>query len=295
LALGTVQFGLPYGSRRPSQPVSVGEVQKLLAAAHRAGVDMLDTAPAYGAAEKLIGDSCDGSEGFQVVSKTVRVPEGLDAKSAVAEVCRRVRASAAYISPAAFYAVLVHNEDELIGPHGDLLFAKLSQLKSQGLFSKIGASFYTPKALLDTLDRYPIDIAQVPFNVFDQRFVAPSTLARIARANIELHARSIYLQGYLLRAPDTYPQHLVDLRETAQRLRADLARAGLSPMAACLGAALVHPQIARIVVGCDSVDDFDEMLAAAKTVAETESWPDWTKYALTVDAVDPRNWPSSGS
>ncbi len=291
LALGTVQFGLPYGSRRPANPVSAGEAGKLLAAAWQAGIDMLDTAPIYGAAEETIGASIGADARFQVVSKTIGLPREQDPDAAVDVVCRRVRASAQKISPGRFYAVLVHDEKELLGACGERLFAALSRLKAEGLFSKLGVSVYTPQTLLELLDRYPIDIAQVPFNVLDRRFVSPAICARLARANVELHARSIYLQGYLLRDPAAYPPHLAALRGNAERFNAAATRAGVSPMVACLGAAFAQPQIERLVVGCDSVADFAETLAAAKIAAATEAWPDWTDYADDSAALDPRTWP----
>ncbi len=61
LVLGTAAFGSDYGVRRDGQPTP-RQVEKILALARQAGIDMVDTAPAYGC-------ECD-FEGFNVVTKT---------------------------------------------------------------------------------------------------------------------------------------------------------------------------------------------------------------------------------
>ena len=51
LCLGTAQFGLPYGITNQTGKVPEGEVRKMLKLAAESGIQLLDTAQAYGAAE----------------------------------------------------------------------------------------------------------------------------------------------------------------------------------------------------------------------------------------------------
>jgi hypothetical protein len=55
LALGTVQFGRPYGIANQSGQVSRAEAKVILALARSAGIDTLDTAIAYGESETCLG------------------------------------------------------------------------------------------------------------------------------------------------------------------------------------------------------------------------------------------------
>src|SRR5262245_62959827 len=56
LGLGTVQFGLAYGVTNASGQVPRADVAAILAAALAAGVDLFDTAAAYGESETVLGE-----------------------------------------------------------------------------------------------------------------------------------------------------------------------------------------------------------------------------------------------
>ncbi|MEB3735150.1 aldo/keto reductase [Halopseudomonas pachastrellae] len=76
LALGTVQFGLPYGIANQQGQVSVEEVGQILERAREAGVDTLDTAIAYGESERVLGEFDLSS--FKVVTKLSAIPDACD-------------------------------------------------------------------------------------------------------------------------------------------------------------------------------------------------------------------------
>jgi aryl-alcohol dehydrogenase-like predicted oxidoreductase len=67
LGLGTVQFGMQYGIANNTGKPSSEEASKILSLALQSGIDTLDTASAYGDAEKVLGEI--GVTDFKVVSK----------------------------------------------------------------------------------------------------------------------------------------------------------------------------------------------------------------------------------
>ena len=70
LAIGTVQFGQHYGvSNVDGQPDEEG-VRKILELAQKKGICTLDTSPAYGDAEGLIGRAIHSSDAFKIITKT---------------------------------------------------------------------------------------------------------------------------------------------------------------------------------------------------------------------------------
>ena len=68
IALGTVQFGIDYGINSENGQVRPEEVRNILNYAHSQNVDLLDTAPAYGSSEKVLGGL--NVQNFKVVTKT---------------------------------------------------------------------------------------------------------------------------------------------------------------------------------------------------------------------------------
>ena len=71
LILGTVQFGLPYGINNQTGQLSKESVFKILNLAYENGITLLDTAGAYGQAEKILGEyfSLYKAKSFKVITK----------------------------------------------------------------------------------------------------------------------------------------------------------------------------------------------------------------------------------
>ena len=71
LALGTAQFGLPYGVANQFGQVPKEETQRVLRSCQLAGITTIDTASSYGTSEQILGSI--GVDRFNIVSKTTRV------------------------------------------------------------------------------------------------------------------------------------------------------------------------------------------------------------------------------
>jgi predicted oxidoreductase len=48
------------------------------------------------------------------------------------------------------------------------------------------------------LENFDFDLIQLPFNVFDNRLIVKGQLKKLKAKSIEIHARSVFLQGILL-------------------------------------------------------------------------------------------------
>ena len=213
LALGTAAFGQAYGIKGDAQPTPE-EVARILATARQAGIEVIDTAPAYNC-------TCDFS-GFRVVQKTP-----------FAGRC---------------YALLQHDADKEPG----LLF-RLPH-KAQ----KIGVSVYTPAQL----ERYlplPIQIVQLPLNLADGRFLP--YLPELRRRGIEIHVRSVFLQGALLTGAFGLPKLTVQ---------------------DCLGYVLAQ-DVDYVVVGVHSERQLEELLRVKPQEGKSLNITDER-------VIDPRNW-----
>jgi hypothetical protein len=185
--------------------------------------------------------------------------------------------------------LLVHHSDDLRPGRGESLWALLQNLKSRGLVAKIGVSVYDPHDLDWILDRYSIDIVQLPFNLYDQRFLWTGWLERLQRAGVEVHARSAFLQGLLLMSAERLPAQFASWRGHHQKLHREWEKAGVSPLAGSLRFCLEQPQIDHVIVGCETPEQLDEILQAA--ALDTGVLPDAASFAVDDGAViDPRRW-----
>lgn len=91
-----------------------------------------------------------------------------------------------------------HDVNILLNQNGHKIFNNLKELKKRNLFKKIGISIYDPNFLSKIISKYNVDVVQVPFNVFDKRIIESGWYDKLKNLGIEIHARSIFLQGLLV-------------------------------------------------------------------------------------------------
>ena len=73
----------------------------------------------------------------------------------------------------------------------------LEKLKIQKIIKKYGFSIYTEKELNELIKLKKFDIIQFPGNIFDQSILNNKNIYFLKKRGIELHARSIFLQGLI--------------------------------------------------------------------------------------------------
>lgn len=282
LALGTAQFGLDYGVSNPQGRVREAAVRAILETAAENRISLVDTAAAYGEAERVLGLNWPFPSPFHVVTKTVRLSEGLDRLEA------RARRSLERLGLGRGHALLVHSAEDLLGPDGAALWARLQRLKDEGLFRKIGFSAYLDDEPAALARRYRPDVVQLPASLLDQRPLADGTLERLAEAGVEVHLRSVFLQGLLFLPREALPEAVMGAGPRLSRIRRELAEAGADPLQAALAFALSRPEASAVVVGVTSAAELRAVAAASRTPAPDL---DWSRFAMTDPvALDPRLW-----
>ena len=97
-----------------------------------------------------------------------------------------------------FYAVLIHNTNILKTKNGKNLYKFLLQLKKEKLITKVGFSIYDGVELKNFYKKYKPEIIQLPINLFNQKFLENGWLKKIKKDQVEVHVRSIFLQGIIL-------------------------------------------------------------------------------------------------
>jgi D-threo-aldose 1-dehydrogenase len=257
LGLGTVQFGQAYGVSNKSGQVSVSEADLILRRAAGAGITLLDTAANYGAAESVL--AALDTKPFRTVTKTISIKHGLNA------VLDRARQSAQTLQAD---TLLVHAANDLTN---DTLWPALQELKTSGVFRKIGISVYAADNPAALAARFKPDVMQLPFSLLDQRLLTDGTLARLSDLGVEVHARSLFLQGLLFL--ETVPEKLKPALPHLEELRKKITEAGSTPLAAALAFVLARPEIAFGLVGVTSLPELEEILEAAERPPPDLDWP----------------------
>ena len=283
LALGTVQFGLLYGVANKSGQVSQVEAKSMLRIASENGIDTLDTAIAYGESEKCLGEI--GVENFKLVTKLPAMPNGcLDINNWIHE---QVTSSLLLLGVEKLYGFLLHKSQDLLGPDGPELYRALDSLKEKGLVKKIGVSIYSPNELESLKKDFSFDLIQAPFNLIDQRLLHSGWMKKLKDSGVEIHTRSVFLQGLLLMKETDIQPKFSPWKHLWKKWHDWLAENNVSALQGSLAFPLSFPEIARVVVGADSHHQLKEIINATSNLLNTD-----LPNLLSADEnlINPVNW-----
>lgn len=283
LALGTVQFGMPYGVANQAGQVSRDEATAILDRAWAAGISTLDTAIAYGECEKQLGEIGIGQ--WQVISKLPAISESC--QDVAVWVKQSVFGSLSRLGIPKLYGILLHHPRQLLTAQGNILYRALVALKDQRLVEKIGVSIYSPDELDALWPSFQFDLVQAPFNILDRRLATSGWLTRLHQTRTEVHVRSVFLQGLLLLEHARRPARFDRWQPLWILWERWLDEQALTPLQACLGFALSYPEINRVLVGVDGLGQLREILA---TVGPEVATPPDTLMSENPDLINPSRW-----
>ena len=254
IVLGGAQLGLPYGILNGGETLSSEEVARILDTAVGHGIDSIDTAIAYGQSESVIGETAQNR--FNIISKLPPLPSEV---SNVSEwVLMQVDASLARLNCKSLDALLLHRPQDLVEQHGAELYAAINSLRIKKIIQRFGISIYAPDELDGIIGKFDIDVVQAPLNVFDRRILG--VIDQLTAQNIEVHVRSVFLQGVLIVSPKDRPQRFQPWSEHFAIFDKWVLSTGLSSMACCLGFALQQPGVAKLVIGTTSAESLAEIM-----------------------------------
>ena len=276
LALGTVQFGLDYGITNQSGQVTIKEVKGILDFAKENGIDVLDTASGYGNSEKVLGGV--GVDNYQIITKTISLKNGVD------KVIDGFYQSLDDLSQKQVEGLLIHNIQDIENKQFSALFDKLNELKQQGLIKKIGFSTYTPEQVNFLLENFDFNIIQVPFNVFDTRLIQSGQLQALKSKGVEIHARSVFLQGVLLDF-DNLSDYFLTWKAQFTEYQAMVKNSGLSLLEYALNFVLSVQEIDRVLVGVNNEQQLREIVLSLKGLDGLEDY-----FINDINLLNPSLW-----
>lgn len=203
LSIGTAQFGFKYGICNKSGVVKFNEVKKIIDFCKLNKLHAIDTAQGYGKSQKILG--LFNLKKFQITSKISNLNKKAN-KDLEKYILLEINKILKELNVKRLHALLVHDVSQLKGKFGRIFFDTLTKIKKENKISKLGVSVYTKKELEFIMEKYNIDIVNVPISLANQEFCEKNYLAKIKRKKIEIHARSIFLQGLLLCEQNNLPK-----------------------------------------------------------------------------------------
>ena len=137
------------------------------------------------------------------------------------------------------------------------------------------------------IDLNCIDLVQVPINILDQRLIFSGLLEKLNNKGIEIHARSIFLQGLLLIDPEDLSPYFESIREHLKKYRLTLKKHKIKPVQAALNFISNIQEIDVMLCGVRSHAELEDIISSLR-----KSTPlDFTPYAIDDSLIlNPSNW-----
>jgi aryl-alcohol dehydrogenase-like predicted oxidoreductase len=248
LGLGTVKLGRDRGVKYPG-PFTIPDDRSaaaLLALARDLGINLLDTAPAYGASEERLGRLLRGQRRQWVICSKVgeAFEDGVSRFDFTPEQTRRsVRRSLARLQTDVIDIVLVHSDGNDLGIIRDMgTLQALQALKSEGLIRAYGMSTKTIEGGLAAAAA--CDVVMPTYNLLEQQ--ALPVLDACARRQ----------RGALVKKP---------------LASGHLAQGHGNRLQACMDLVFAHPGTSAAIVGTISAAHLRSDVSAAQNALSRRS------------------------
>jgi len=249
IILGTANFTQRYGVRPVK--VNLDEAKKILNLAKKNNLNILDTADSY----------LDDISFFKYTKKKFKIISKVkpDIKWISLQYCKDELDKQMIKLDSKIEILLLHDVNFFFLSSGIKVFKNLNILKKKGYFKKIGFSIYSPDSLEFLITKYDIDVIQCPYNILDKRIVDSGWLYKLKKKNIEVHVRSIFLQGLLVNKKISNKKYFKKWKNKILNWFKFLTLCRITPIEYILNDLLDH-DFDRIIIGINNYDNLKEIL-----------------------------------
>ena len=186
LCLGSANFGSRYGL--DNKKINMKDLSKIINIARTSKLINIDTSFEYFNSHYSLKKIINKKMKINLKIFLNKNSDFLDIKKKIINFNKN--------SPSKIYSLLLHDQNDALQIKKIKL---LKKLKAEGIINKIGVSIYDLSVLRNILKLWTPDIIQVPVNPFNRDFLSKNLLMKIKRKKIIVFARSIFLQGILLK------------------------------------------------------------------------------------------------
>lgn len=284
IVIGTAQFGMNYGIANKLGKISTNEMSNILISAKSKGINTLDTAIGYGDCHNRIGNL--GIDNLNIISKISHF--GNDISEIKLNILSQIKQSLKELKIPFINTLLLHSPNDLLNQNKYEVYDALTSAKDNGFCKKIGVSGYCPNQILNLTKEFKLDVVQLPFNIFNNQITNDKILNYFKSNGIELHVRSIFLQGLLLMESYERNPYFDNWKELFDKWESWLKQNKISKLEGCISYVTQNKFIDKVVIGIDSKNHFDEILNVFKN-SNSQIIPDIFSSS-DQNLINPSNW-----
>lgn len=275
LIIGTANFTQKYGTS--NKKLRLNEIKKILDLGNKNKINSLDTAASYLSDNSFFKKL---NKKFKLISKIK--PE---IRWSSYSYCKKKLELQIKKLNNKIEILLFHDIDILYKKEGKKIFNNIKLLKKNGFFKKIGISIYNPNCLSYLISKYDIEVVQCPYNILDKRIISSGWFSKLKKKGIEVHARSIFLQGILANEELYKKKYFNKWHNQFFRWFQNLKKNNISSIDYCINDILNY-DFDKIIIGVDNYENLRDIINF-KNIKKKK------KIRLKINdlkLIDPRNW-----
>jgi aryl-alcohol dehydrogenase-like predicted oxidoreductase len=173
---------------------------------------------------------------------------------------------------------------------GPEIYQKLNKAKTEGYIEKIGISLYENSEIIDIIDNYNFDFIQVPFNLLDNENLKQDILKKAKNKLIDIHVRSIFLQGLFFKPNEDYNIQLKPLYRYIEKINKIAAANKTDIESLAIHYPLKKDYIDKIIFGVHDLNQFKKNI---KIINSNIRVPETDIEGINVkekELLKPYNW-----
>lgn len=190
------------------------------------------------------------------------------------------------------YAILLHDPSILFNlKNRNVIFKEITDLKKRKLLKKFGVSVYSVKELNKILTIFTPEIIQLPISIINQSFLEKNLLKFLKKKKIEIHARSIFLQGILLQNYENVPDYFRN-KKPIKKYFEFLNIKKISSLKFCIKFLKNIKEVDKYVVGFNDVSQLRLFLNCQKEISKSKmNFKAYNDFkSSNPKLIDPRKW-----
>ena len=276
LVIGSANFTQKYGADQIK--LNYKEKKKILNLAKKNDICEIDTAKAY----------LKNKDIFLNIDKKFKFSTKImpDSKWMSLEFCqKKLEDHFKNLNTNKIETLLFHDFKILFTKAGVNIFKNLEVLKKKKYFKKIGLSIYDTNCLHYINSNYNFDVVQCPYNILDKRILTTGWHDKLKNQGIEIHIRSIFLQGLLVNKSVYKKNYFKKWQKLFFNWFKNLENNNISPIDYCLSD-LLNYDFNKIIIGINNSENLKEIINF-KTIGKNKM----INFNISdTKLIDPRNW-----
>jgi len=249
LIIGSVQFTKKYGFNKKKVPLN--EIKKILKYLNKQKIDYIDEAIDYNFLKYISDKKLDISK-KKIITKIPSIKNEKEFDN----LTNILRSSLSRNKKNSYYAILLHDTINITKNKLIKNLEYLSRLKKKKLTLYTGVSLYNLKDFFKIIKFFKPDIVQVPINIVDREFLDEKFKVYIKKNKVQVHARSIFLQGSFLQKKNNF----LKLDKQLKLLDNICEKYKISRIDALVSYVLNLEFVNKIVIGVADLDQLKEII-----------------------------------